>query len=157
MYILSPPTHFQRFKDGVNRQMAATYKPTSAVSLTKYIPLISQRAFSTNASCVVLPLHLLVDLREEKSTVHIRYSWDLKKLQARFNIYVQSDRNKPAYNHYTWCDKNATIKSWVVLFWLVCRNVQFSAIRTNHPTRTSSIITKDNDRCFHNGSWLVQN
>jgi hypothetical protein len=55
MYILSPPTHFKRFKDGANRQMAATYKPTSAVSLTKDIPLISQRAFSTNTSCVVFP------------------------------------------------------------------------------------------------------
>jgi len=92
MYIPSPETYFRRFMDGVHRRWIQHVRLQTVLSLTRDIPLSSQRSFSSSGlkSLHVLSstLHLHVKLRE-KSTVHTRYSLNLKGLQNLFKINTQ--------------------------------------------------------------------
>jgi len=155
MYILSPETYFQRFMDEVHRRRPRHVRLHTALSFTRDIPLNSQRPFFSGGlkSLHVLSstLHLHVELRGGKSTVHKRHSWNLKELQNSFKINMQPVLINQNIITIPGATKTPILSFGGFFIWLVCRYVPFSGISPNHPTRMRSVITEDNDRCCHNG------
>lgn len=93
MYIFSPETNFQRFMDGVHRSRPRHVRLHTALSLTRDYLLNSQQSISSSGlkslHMLSSTLYLHVELRGKKSTVHKRYSWNLKELQNPFKINMQ--------------------------------------------------------------------